>query len=99
MSKIEVKGSELTEVIESATTMEKGVSETLAKAKALQTKVESANWKGKAKKSFVAYLDLICQYHEDLHTAVKKQKKAVKSLKTDISAFDDLAEPSKVRGL
>ncbi|WP_321388952.1 WXG100 family type VII secretion target [uncultured Enterococcus sp.] len=99
MSKIEIKGSELGEVIAAASTMEEGVAESLAKAQALQAKVESAKWKGKAKKSFVAYLDLICQYHEDLHSATKKQKKAMKSLKKDISAFDDLAEPSKVRDL
>ncbi|MHC5215118.1 WXG100 family type VII secretion target [Enterococcus sp. LJL128] len=99
MSKIEIQGNELEEVIEAAETMKKGIGDTLTKAKSLKAKVEATEWTGKNKKAFVAYLDLIYQYHEDLNKAMKAQKTAVKNLKSNISSFDNLSEPSKVRSL
>lgn len=99
MSKIEIRGSELSEAITAAETMKKTVSSSLKKAQALKNKVNSSKWSGKAQESFVAYLDLICQYHDDLDTSMSKQKKALENLEKSISSFDGLPAPSKVRSL
>ena len=99
MSKIEINGSELTSAIETATSMQKAIKDSLSKADKLQAKLKDCKWRGEAKQSFVAYFDLIYQYHQDFEKALNKQKKALKFLDEAIPDFDSLPAPTKVRNL
>ncbi|MBC6311017.1 hypothetical protein HCJ66_15935, partial [Listeria sp. FSL L7-1582] len=49
--------------------------------------------------AFVAYLDIIVQYHKDVKSAMKEQTKALENLETYIEAYDSESKVREVKNL
>ncbi|MBC2175198.1 WXG100 family type VII secretion target [Listeria booriae] len=68
-------------------------------ATSLKSYVNGVTWKGKSKKAFVAYLDIIVQYHKDVKSAMKEQTKALENLEKYIEAYDSESKVREVKNL
>lgn len=99
MSKIEILGAELEQANKGAEELKKSIKASLDTTKELKKYVSSAKWSGDTRDAFVAYLDIISQYHSDLYAATKLQTAAFKHLEENISAFDNQTDAAKVRSL
>lgn len=100
MGNVDIKSGGLSEVISSATEAESAMSASLNVAKKL---VSSSNgydqtWTGESKNSYLMYLGIVSQYHEDLAKCIKSYKKAVTELQKDIDSFDS-SEMGEIRGI
>ncbi|WP_321386947.1 WXG100 family type VII secretion target [uncultured Enterococcus sp.] len=100
MADIEIKSSELSEVIGHATDAAEKMNAALAKAKKLVASSSGYDqtWTGESKDSYLMYLGIVQQYHSDLATCIKNYKKALTTLNKDISTYDS-SEMADVRGI
>lgn len=100
MSNIEIKSGDLSEVISSASKAESAMRASLDVAKALVSSSSGYDqtWTGESKDSYLMYLGIVKQYHEDLAKCVKSYKKAVSELQKDIDSFDS-SKMGEIRGI
>lgn len=63
-----------------ARNLERSVNRAYSKCEKLHSLVQSANWQGSARDSFLSYLEIIQQYHAELKEAASLQTKALNNL-------------------
>ncbi|EUJ32218.1 WXG100 family type VII secretion target [Listeria cornellensis] len=97
--KVTIYGDKVGEAKALANQIDTSLSTTYTQAKNLKSYVNGVSWKGKSKKAFVAYLDIIVQYHKDVKEAMEKQTKALENLEKYITAFDSEAKVREVKNL
>lgn len=97
--KVTIYGDKVIEAKTIAKEIDNSLKTTYTQAKDLQNYVNGVSWKGKSKKAFVAYLDIIVQYHNDVKSAMKEQSKALENLEKYIKAYDSEAKVREVKNL
>lgn len=100
MANIEIKSSELSEIVSLASEASEKLTASLETAQKLLSSSQAYDqtWTGESKDSYVMYLGIVSKYHKDLAKAVKNYHKAVKALNKDINSFDS-AEMAEIRGI
>lgn len=99
LDKLEIIESEVTSALTLARSLTNSLRDSSSKAKSLLSKVESSGWKGETKESFVAYLTILQQYHEDIYQTSKKQTKALEAIPTGMAGYEAHGEVGKVKSL
>ncbi|MBC6310990.1 WXG100 family type VII secretion target [Listeria sp. FSL L7-1582] len=97
--KVEIYGDEAKEARKLAKEIDTALKNSYTDATSLQSFVHGVTWKGKSKDAFVAYLDIIVQYHKDVKSAMKEQTKALENLETYIEAYDSESKVREVKNL
>ncbi|MDA7028105.1 WXG100 family type VII secretion target [Bacillus sp. CLL-7-23] len=97
--KVHIDHSELSEAIKHAKKIEKGVTDSLEKAKNLKTKIEDGEWSGQTRDACLCYLELIVQFHGDIESAVKDHTSAVKDLHKTMVDFLENPEINAIKRL
>jgi uncharacterized protein YukE len=86
---------ELNSAKEAAAKLKESLNNTYTQSESLLAQVQGSNWKGKSRDSFLAYLELLIQYHGDLKDAANLQKTALDNLedyKADFSSHSTVRE-------
>lgn len=99
LSKLEITESAVETANTYAEELTTALEESNDKAKNLLSKVENSSWKGASKDAFVAYLTIVQQYHEDIYSASKKQKQALKAIPKGMEGYEAHGEVAKVKSL
>ncbi|KGL46534.1 hypothetical protein BMT55_14735 [Listeria newyorkensis] len=97
--KVTIHGDNVGEAKKIANDIDKALKTSYDDATKLKDYVNSVTWKGKSKKAFVAYLDIIVQYHKDVKSAMKEQTKALENLENYIEAYDSESKVREVKNL
>ncbi|WP_430536007.1 WXG100 family type VII secretion target [Listeria rocourtiae] len=97
--KVTIQGDNVGEAKKIANDIDKALETSYEEAKNLKDYVNDVTWKGKSKKAFVAYLDIIVQYHKDVKSAMKEQTKALENLEKYIEAYDSESKVREVKNL
>ncbi|EUJ43862.1 WXG100 family type VII secretion target [Listeria fleischmannii] len=98
-NRIKIHGDKLEEAISYANQLEKSIQESYQKCETFKGNLDDSKWSGAARDAFVAYFDLIYQYHQELHTTITYNGKALKALHTHIADYNDLPKVKEVRNL
>ncbi|AIF66172.1 WXG100 family type VII secretion target [Terribacillus saccharophilus] len=72
--------AELDTAKSSASKLKESLDNTYSQGEALLSLVQGSKWEGKSRDSFLAYLELLLQYHADLKDAASLQKKALDNI-------------------
>ncbi|WP_088825896.1 WXG100 family type VII secretion target [Listeria goaensis] len=99
MSDLVFDGSKVEEAISSAKVIEDSLQTTHEKCTAIVQYVNSAKWSGKSRDAFLTYMEIIEQYHADVNKNYKKQKKALKNLKSYSGDFEESSISREVKNL
>lgn len=99
MAGVKIDGDKLNEAKIAAKALEASIESTYEQCDQLLAYVQSAKWKGKARDSFISYIDIIIQYHKDLKAAAKLQTKALNNLDGYIDDFSKDSSVKEVRNL
>lgn len=97
--KVTIYGDKATEARKIANDINTAMETSYEYATSLKSYVNGVTWKGKSKQAFVAYLDIIVQYHEDVKSAMEEQTKALENLETYIEAYDSESKVQEVKNL
>ncbi|MBA3925727.1 WXG100 family type VII secretion target [Listeria rustica] len=97
--KVTIYGDKVGEAKAIAKEIDTALKNSYTDATSLQSFVNGVTWKGKSKKAFVAYLDIIVQYHKDVKSAMEEQTKALENLETYIEAYDSESKLREVKNL
>ncbi|MBC1458186.1 WXG100 family type VII secretion target [Listeria newyorkensis] len=97
--KVTIHGDNVGEAKKIANDIDKALKTSYDEATKLKEYVNGVSWKGKSKKVFVAYLDIIVQYHKDVKSAMKEQTKALENLEKYIEAYDSESKVREVKNL
>ncbi|GAE29510.1 hypothetical protein [Halalkalibacter hemicellulosilyticus] len=79
--------------------LERSIDRAYSKCETLHSFVQSANWKGSARDSFLSYLDIIKQYHAELKEAAPLQTQALENIDSYKNNFRHHALVRKVKRL
>ncbi|MBC2265064.1 WXG100 family type VII secretion target [Listeria booriae] len=96
---IKINGDVLRDAVSHANQLEKGIKDAYANSKILKSDLESGSWSGEARDAFVAYFDLIYQYHTELQSTVELNAKALRALGSNIESYNNDAKVKEVRNL
>ncbi|MEN1967625.1 WXG100 family type VII secretion target [Lentibacillus sp. N15] len=99
MSKVEIDGEKLNEAKIAADALESSIKTSYEQCDKLISYVESANWKGKSRDTFLSYIDIISKYHNDLKSAVALQTKALNNLESYMNDFKQDSSVKEVKNL
>lgn len=99
MGNVKIDVDKVNEARIAAKEIVKSVETTYDSCERLISYVQAAKWNGKSRESFLAYLEIIRDYHKDLKSAVKKQTKALKNLERYLDEYQNDSEVRKVRNL
>ncbi|RDW16459.1 hypothetical protein CWR48_16375 [Oceanobacillus arenosus] len=99
MGDVRIDGRKLNEAKVAAQAVEKSINASYQQCEQLLSFVQSAKWSGKSRDSFISYLDIIYQYHNDLKSAVALQKKALNNLDRYVDDFSKDSSVKEVRNL
>jgi hypothetical protein len=94
MGKVIIHEDKLNEAKTAAKALEQSIDQTYETCKQLLSYVNKAEWNGKARDSFLTYLEIIEKYHQEMKGAVKKQTKALNNLD---GYLDDFLKDSSVK--
>lgn len=94
MGSVRIYEDKVNHAKEAAKALEQSVDKTYEHCEQLISYVQSAGWSGKSRDSFLTYLEIIQQYHQDMKSAVEKQTKALNNLD---GYLDDFLQDSSVR--
>ncbi|NRD77650.1 WXG100 family type VII secretion target [Bacillus sp. BRMEA1] len=94
MGSVRIYGNKVNEAKAAAKALEQSIEKTYEQCVHLRDYVNSAKWSGKARDSFLTYLEIIEKYHEGMKSAVHKQTKALNNLERD---FDDFLQDGSVK--
>jgi len=97
--KVQIDHNELNAARAAAKGIQDCLERTHAKCQTLQSYVEGAEWSGKNRDAFYSYLNILKQFHNDLHDISKKQVKALNNLLDYFNDFHSDGEVKKVRNL
>lgn len=97
--KVTIHGDKVGEARTIAKEIDTALEDSYTEATDLKTYVDGVTWKGKSKKAFVAYLDIVVQYHKDVKSAMKEQTKALENLENYIEAYDSESKVREVKNL
>lgn len=61
--------------------------------------IKQLKWRGQARNSVIAYLDLVNQYHGDVLKAAQNHTTAVEQLDTNISNYNNESEVGRLNGI
>ncbi|MFP7168913.1 hypothetical protein [Terribacillus halophilus] len=84
---------------DAAAKLKESLDNTYAQSEELLALVQGSNWKGKSRDSFLAYLELLIQYHADLKDAANLQKKALDNLEDYKADFSNHKSVREVKSL
>ncbi|GAF65117.1 hypothetical protein BTS2_2015 [Bacillus sp. TS-2] len=82
-----------------ATKLKSSIDTTYNQSKTLLYYVQSSSWKGSARDSFVTYLEIIIQYHQDLKETAALQTKALNNIEKHKNDFQNDATVREVKNL
>lgn len=99
MGNVKINASKVADAKKSAKVIEESLGTTHEKCKAVISYVEGASWSGKSRDAFLTFMELIEQYHADVKTNYKKQKKALKALDDYVKDFEETSYAKEVRKL
>ena len=74
MGSVRIYGDKVNEAKAAAKRLEQSIEKTYEQCEQLLAYVHSAKWSGKARDSFLTYLEIIQKYHQEMKSAVAKQK-------------------------
>ncbi|MFP7493396.1 hypothetical protein SFC66_06360 [Terribacillus saccharophilus] len=94
-----INQDELDIAIESANTLKDTVDNTYEQGQDLLSLVQGSQWKGKSRDSFLAYLELLLQYHAELKDAAQLQKKALENIQGYQNDFSNDSLVREVKSL
>ncbi len=87
MVRVKANGDDLITAANKSKSLDTELSDALKQSKSLLKKVQGMKWKGNARDSFISYLDIISQYHDDINENAKKQHKAFSKLNSKIDDY------------
>lgn len=99
MGSVKIYGDRVNEAKVAAKALEQSIDKTYDQCEQLISYVQSASWSGKARDSFLSYVEIIQQYHRDMKTAVAKQTKALNNLDGYYRDFEQDGSVKEVRNL
>lgn len=94
MGSVRIHEDKVNQAKAAAKALEQSVDKTYEHCEQLISYVQSAEWSGKSRDSFLTYMEIIQQYHQDMKSAVEKQTKALNNLDGYV---DDFLQDSSVR--
>lgn len=94
-----INQAELETAKSSAAELKESLDNTYAQGEALLSLVQGSSWEGKSRDSFLAYLELLLQYHADLKDAASLQKKALDNIENYQSDFQSHNAVREVKSL
>lgn len=94
MGNVRIYGEKAYEAKMAAKALEQSVKNTFESCEQLISYIHSAKWSGKARDTFLTYLEIIQQYHKDMESALAKQTKALNNLE---GYFNDFLHDGSVR--
>lgn len=99
MSEVKINNYRLGEAKAAAKSLESSIKNSYKQCEELISYTHSATWSGKARDSFLTYLEIIYQYHKDLKEAASLQTKALNNLEGYFNDFNNDGSVRKVRNL
>lgn len=94
MGSVRIYGDKLKEAKAAAKALEQSVTTAYESCDQLISYLNSAKWSGKSRDTFLTYIEIIQQYHQDMKSALEKQTKALNNLE---GYFDDFLKDGSVR--
>lgn len=77
----------------------RGVSISLGTIKKLKTSVDGMRWKGESRNHFVALLDIIYHYHQDMEEIGEEFKNNINSLSESVGKYQDYTIMKSLTGI
>lgn len=99
MGSVKIHKSNVAEAKKAAQALERSIDTTYNTCETLTSYVLSASWEGKTRDSFITYLEILKQYHQEMLTTVKKQTKALNNLEGYTNDFKQDNSVRAVRNL
>lgn len=99
MGNVIIDSGRLSEALRVSREIENALGNTYDESSKLVSFVQSAQWKGKSKDAFQAFIDLVNQYHKDMHEVLKKHTNALDNLEKHIQDFNNENEVRQVKNL
>jgi len=99
MGNVRIYNDKLHEAQAAAKALEESLEKAYDTCEQLISYVNSAKWSGKARDTFLSYLEIIRPYHKDINKAVSKQTKALNHLDRNIGDFSQDSSVREVRNL
>ncbi len=99
MSEVKINSDRLSEAKKAAASLESSIKGSYKQCEELISYTHAATWSGKARDSFLTYLEIIFQYHKDLKEAAALQTKALNNLEGYFNDFNNDGSVRKVRNL
>lgn len=99
MDKVLIHDEKVREAQIAAKELEKSLKTTYEQCQQLLSFVHSAKWSGKARDSFLTYMEILEQFHKDMVEAAGKQTKALHNLDGYRSDFLQDSSVREVRNL
>lgn len=94
MGSVRIHEDKVNEAKAAAKALEQSIDKTYDQCEQLISYLQSANWSGKSRDTFLSYLEIIQKYHHDMKSAVAKQTKALNNLD---GYLDDFLQDSSVK--
>lgn len=94
-----IYGDKVNEAKAAAKGLEQSVQVSYESCEQLIAYIHSAKWSGKARDSFLSYLEIIQKYHKDMQDALAKQTKALNNLEGYMNDFLQDNAVNEVRNL
>lgn len=94
MGSVKIHDDKVKEAQIAAKALEQSIQTSLTSCDELISYILAAKWSGKARDSFLSYLEIIQQYHSDMLEATKKQTKALNNLE---GYYHDFLQDSSVK--
>lgn len=98
MSKLKVEDN-ISEYYASLSTAVDGLGQSLDAMKTFQKEVQDMKWEGECRDHFVALLDIILQYHNDLEEVGEDFKDIIEKFNEDISRYESYSTMVSLKGI
>ncbi|MBC1492416.1 hypothetical protein HB825_10430 [Listeria booriae] len=87
------------DIIPEVRQIEKSLETTYKQSSELLSTIKQLKWRGQARNSVIAYLDLVNQYHSDVLKAAQNHTKAVEQLDTNIGDYNKESEVGRLNSI
>ena len=94
MGEVKIYGDKVNEAKAAAEALEQSIKTSRNTCERLISYVSAAEWSGKARDSFLSYLEIIEQYHKGIEEAVVLQTKALNNIE---GYMDDFLQDNSVK--
>ena len=99
MGKVRIYEERVNEAKAAAKNLEQSIKTSHDTCEQLISYVSAAEWSGKARDSFLSYLEIIQKYHKDIELAVELQTKALNNIEGHKNDFLQDSSVKEVRNL